>query len=80
MRIIENGNTSPDREILEIKNIKKDGVNNHTDEYWTSGQLGMTREDWIKEEEQLNRGHKACESFSVLNELVVVYLPFSKLI
>jgi len=46
----------------------------HTEEYWKSSS-DKTRADWVKEEEGLNRGHRASESFAVLNELVVV-LPF----
>ena len=46
------------------------------DEYWKcTGHLKAnqkTKEDWVKEEEGLNRGHRASESFTVLNELVVV--------
>ena len=47
---------------------------NHTEEYWKSERgTGMkTKADWVKEEEGLNRGHRASESFAVLNELVVV--------
>ena len=46
----------------------------HTDEYWKDRGQGK-RSDWVKEEEVLNRGHRASESFAVLNELVVVKLP-----
>jgi hypothetical protein len=50
----------------------------HTEEYWKSSS-DKTRADWVKEEEGLNRGHRASESFAVLNELVVVlpFLPWS---
>jgi hypothetical protein len=51
----------------------KDGVH-HTEEYWKSPS-GKTKADWVKEEEGLNRGHRASESFAVLNELVVVRPP-----
>ena len=52
----------------------KDGVH-HTEEYWKSSS-GKTKADWVKEEEGLNRGHRASESFAVLNELVVVRPPY----
>lgn len=47
---------------------------NHTEEYWKSerGTGVKIKADWVKEEEGLNRGHRASESFAVLNELVVV--------
>jgi hypothetical protein len=53
------------------------GGNNHTEEYWKAegGRGVKSKADWVKEEEGLNRGHKASESFAVLNELVVVPIP-----
>src|SRR5271167_2648431 len=54
------------------EDAEKDGVH-HTEEYWKSSN-GATKADWVKEEEGLNRGHRASESFAVLNELVVVRL------
>jgi hypothetical protein len=54
--------------------------NNHTEEYWkVEGGRGVkSKADWVKEEEGLNRGHRASESFAVLNELVVVPSPTPK--
>jgi hypothetical protein len=53
------------------KGGKDAGTVHHTEEYWKSS-TGKTKADWVKEEEGLNRGHRASESFAVLNELVVV--------
>jgi hypothetical protein len=80
---------SDDRsDVLEIRpkkkepphhDEKKDSVNDHTDEYWKyTGHLKAnqkTKGDWVEEDEALNRGHQASESFAVLNELVVVLSP-----
>ena len=84
MRLIENSGDEEDSsdstsDQLEMPNPRKhkdageDGVH-HTAEYWKSSS-DKTKADWVKEEEVLNRGHKASESFAVLNELVVVILP-----
>lgn len=61
---------------------KKKSVDDHTEEYWaSSGRPRKVNEkskaDWVKKEEGLNKGHRACESFAVLNELVVVRPPSS---
>jgi len=52
-------------------------MDHHTDEYWKRGgkDAGKSKDDWVKEEEELNRGHRSNESFAVLNELVVVCSP-----
>ena len=51
----------------------KDALNNHTEEYWKSTKASdKSKADRVKDEEELNTGHRASESFSVLNELVVV--------
>ena len=58
----------------EVKHGAKDAVNHHTEEYWKRGQPGeRTKADWAREEEWLNKNHRASESFAVLNELVVVW-------
>jgi hypothetical protein len=53
------------------------GGDHHTEEYWKSARSngGKSKDDWVKEQEGLNRGHRASESFAVLNELVVVCPP-----
>jgi hypothetical protein len=57
-------------DISQVKpELVKDAPNHHTEEYWTRER---GKADWVKEEEVLNRGHRASESFAVLNELVVV--------
>jgi len=49
-------------------------VNRQTEEYWKeTGDGGKSKDDWVWEEEALNRRHRSTESFSVLNELVVVH-------
>ena len=81
MRLVEtDSEDSDDRsDILEMRppsNVDGDRVgNNHTEEYWKSDQgTGLKgKADWV--EERLNRGHTASESFTVLNELVVVTPP-----
>jgi NAD+ kinase len=86
MRLVENGDsedTDDQSDYLEMHpHIKKEGEhvapetsNHHTDEYWVSTKE-KTKTDWVKEEEGLNKGHRASESFSVLNELVVVRLNY----
>jgi ATP-NAD kinase N-terminal domain len=51
-------------------------ADHHTEEYWRiRGDGSKSKEDWVREEEGLNRGHRASESFAVLNELVVVCPP-----
>jgi len=48
-------------------------MNHHTEEYWKESRDGeKSKDDWVWEEEGLNRRHRSTESFSVLNELVVV--------
>ena len=88
-KITSAGDDSDDRsDVLEMRPMKKkpphddekkNSVNDHTDEYWKcTGHLTAnqkTKEDWVTEEEGLNRGHRASESFAVLNELVVVISP-----
>jgi hypothetical protein len=88
MRLVENSDISSDSEdkdILEMHHpFKDDGEkvaadgSHHTEEYWkTLSPPQRTKQAWVKEEEGLNRGHRASESFAVLNELVVVcVLPF----
>lgn len=90
MRHIETGSTEESdntSDMLEMrsrtkrkgKQVSHDSANHHTNEYWQpSGHNhhgGRTKSEWVKEEEWLNKGHKASESFSVLNELVVVSYP-----
>jgi len=53
-----------------------DSLNHHTEEYWKSNHQQKSQADWVKDEEELNRGHRAMETFAVLNELVVVSYPF----
>lgn len=58
----------------EVKHGTKDAVNHHTEEYWKRQQPGeRTEADLAREEEWLNKNHRASESFAVLNELVVVW-------
>jgi len=62
---------------------KRNNVDDHTEEYWKSNghQVGSSNEKtknyWVNEVEALNKRHRASDSFSVLNELVVVRVPFS---
>ena len=91
MRAIENDSSedSDDRyDILEMHpQSKVDGNStagggvgdNHTLEYWKNERGFRSKADWVKEEEVLNRRHRASESFAVLNELVVVPPPFLSL-
>jgi len=84
MRLVENGDNSEDsddKEALEMHHPFKDEgekvstdaqSSHHTEEYWKTASAQKTKQDWVKEEEGLNRGHRASESFAVLNELVVV--------
>jgi len=79
MRLVENSepsSDSEDKEILEMhhpfKEQRSGNASHHTEEYWKSASAQKTKQDWVKEEEGLNRGHRASESFAVLNELVVV--------
>jgi hypothetical protein len=56
-------------------------ADHHTEEYWRiKGDGSKSKDDWVREEEGLNRGHRASESFAVLNELVVVSPPEPPLI
>ena len=95
MRAVETDEEDSDdrSDILEMhpqSKVDGDGVvkggkevegNNHTEEYWkVEGGRGVkSKADWVKEEEGLNRGHRASESFAVLNELVVVPSPHPKI-
>ena len=84
------GDTSEDTDdqsdVLEMhpRNKQKDAVpgtlgteNLHTEEYWKANNANnrTSNADWIRDEESLNRGHRASVSFAVLNELVVVHRP-----
>ena len=82
MRLVENGDsedTDDQSEYLEMQpqikqvgeKVAAEASNHHTDEYWKNDKE-KTKADWVKEEEGLNKGHRASESFAVLNELVVV--------
>jgi hypothetical protein len=84
MRLIENGDsedTDDQSDYLEMQprfkqvgeEVSAEASNHHTEEYWKS-KREKTKTDWVKEEEGLNKGHRASESFAVLNELVVVRL------
>jgi ATP-NAD kinase N-terminal domain len=87
MRMVENSESSSEdtdrSEMLEMhfeakpkKKPEGNNVNHHTEEYWkSSGQpIGpvKSRANRGREDEWLHTGHRASESFSVLNELVVV--------
>jgi NAD+ kinase len=85
MKVIKNGDPTSDEsenlESLEMHPRNKSKTkhssppisNHHTEEYWKSHSRDKPNE-WMEEEESLNKGHRPSVSFSVLNELVVVYL------
>jgi len=83
MRLVENSDTSDsdanDSALEMYHPFKSDqgksgteANSHHTEEYWKTASARKTKADWVKEEEVLNRGHRASETFAVLNELVVV--------
>ena len=83
-----NDSSETDSDVLEMRprikqtvdQASRDSLNHHTSEYWANTLTPPHRGEfvnanWVKMEEALNRGHRASESFAVLNELVVVFLP-----
>ena len=85
MRVVEppssnDSSDSDDRsDVLEMRSQRKgdrsanNPVNQFTDEYWKSTKASEKSKEDRVEDERLNMAHTATESFSVLNELVVVF-------
>ena len=87
MHVVESNDTTTSDETddqsepLEMRpHAKKEGQPmsprrplNLVEQHGKSRSGGATN-DWMEEEERLNKGHRATESFVVLNELVVVSL------
>lgn len=66
-------------DVLEMRSRRKgdrsanNPVNHFTEEYWKSAKPSEKSKEDRVEDEGLNMAHIATESFSVLNELVVVF-------